>query len=355
MGLFDKDRDLTKPPEQIELMVDASAQGLKVEDVLIRLDSFLALHLKWRSRSSLKQLIKEGWVHVDASTPERPAGTGVLSLETRSGRKLRHGSRVVVVIPPNLRQAPTGDIDTNLTVLYEDETCLVLDKPAPLAVHATSRYLNDNLILRVHAKYSEAISAGEMSPRLCHRLDRETSGALLVAKSHQAHAELSRQFVDREVEKRYFAIVHGRVHLESGSCDHPIGSSRTSAIKLKMGCIADGQESRTDWSVVERVPGFTLVECELFTGRQHQIRVHLAALGHSIVGDKLYGDDEMIFQRAADGQLTEEDHATLLISRQALHHHRLGFTSPSTRERVVAESPLPLELRTFLDEQGAES
>jgi RluA family pseudouridine synthase len=355
MGLFDKDRDLTKPPEQIELMVDASAQGLKVEDVLIRLDSFLALHLKWRSRSSLKQLIKEGWVQVDASTPERPAGTGELSIETRSGKKLRHGSRVVVVIPPNLRQAPTGDVDTNLEVLYEDEACLVVDKPAPLAVHATSRYLNDNLILRVHAKYSEAIGEGKMTPRLCHRLDRETSGALLVAKAHEAHAELSRQFVEREVEKRYYAIVHGRVSLESGSCDHPIGSSRTSTIKLKMGCIADGQESRTDWRVVERAHGFTLLECELFTGRQHQIRVHLAGLGHSIVGDKLYGADEMIFQRATDDQLTEEDRMTLLIGRQALHHYRLGFTSPATGERVLVESPLPLELRTFLDEQGVES
>lgn len=355
MGLFDKDRDLTKPPEQIELMVDASAQGLKVEDVLIRLDSFLALHLKWRSRSSLKQLIKEGWVHVDASTPERPKGTGELSLETRSGRKLRHGSRVVVIIPPNLRQAPTGDVDTNLDVLYEDEACLVINKPAPLAVHATSRYLNDNLILRVHAKYSEAISEGEMSPRLCHRLDRETSGALLVAKAHSVHAELSRQFLEREVEKRYYAIVHGRVSPQSGTCDHPIGSSRTSSINLKMACIADGQESRTDWRVVERAQGFTLVECELFTGRQHQIRVHLAALGHSIVGDKLYGEDEMVFQRAVDDQLTEEDRSTLLLERQALHHHRLGFTSPATGERVIVESPLPTELREFFDQQGAES
>ena len=355
MGLFEKDRDLTKPAEQIELLVDASAQGLKVEDVLIRLDSFLALHLKWRSRSSLKQLIKDGWVHVDASTPERPKGTGELSKETRSGRKLRHGSRVVVVIPPELRQVPTGDVDTNLEVLYEDAACLVINKPAPLAVHATSRYLNDNLILRVHAKYSEEISAGRMSPRLCHRLDRETSGALLVAKEHGAHTELSRQFEEREVEKLYYAIVHGRVESQSGTCVQPIGSSRTSTINLKMACIADGQESRTDWRVIERAHGFTLVECELFTGRQHQIRVHLAALGHSIVGDKLYGEDEMIFQRAVDGELTEADHAALFLNRQALHHHHLEFTSPASGERVVVESPLPSELREFLEAQGVES
>ncbi|MDE0892754.1 MAG: RluA family pseudouridine synthase [Planctomycetota bacterium] len=352
MGLFSKDRDLTKPPEQIELKVDASALGLKVEDVLIRLDSFLAMHLKWRSRSSLKTLVKEGWVHVDASTPERPMGTGELTLEKRSGRKLRHGSRVVVVIPPDLRQAPIKDVDTNLTVIYEDDACLVLEKPAPLAVHATSRYLNDNLILRVHAKYSDAIAEGRMAPRLCHRLDRETSGAVLVAKTLPAHAELARQFEEREVEKHYFAIVHGEVAAESGSCDHPIGSSRTSTIRLKMACAADGQESRTDWRVVERALRFTLLECELFTGRQHQIRLHLAALGHSIVGDKLYGDDEMIFQRAADDELTEADHAALLLERHALHHHRLAFTSPSTGERVVAMSPLPTVLRDFFDERA---
>ena len=119
MGLFGKDRDLTQPQDRVELLVDASALGERVEDVSIRLDSFLARHLKWRSRSSLKELVRDGWVYVDASTPERPEGTGELKLETRSGRKLRHGSRVVIVIPPENRQAPPEDIDTDLTVLYE--------------------------------------------------------------------------------------------------------------------------------------------------------------------------------------------------------------------------------------------
>ena len=139
MGLFGKDRDLTQALEQVELMVDASALGQRVEDVSIRLDSFLARHLKWRSRSSLKELVKDGWVHVDASTPEHPEGVGELSLETRAGRRLRHGSRVVVVIPPELRQAPATDVDTNLTVLHEDDSCVAVEKPAPLAVHPTAR------------------------------------------------------------------------------------------------------------------------------------------------------------------------------------------------------------------------
>ena len=352
MGLFGKERDLTQPLKQVELMVDASALGERVEDVSIRLDSFLARHLKWRSRSSLKALVKDGWVHVDASTPDRPEGTGELRRETRSGRRLRHGSRVVVVIPPEHRQAPPTDVDANLTVLYEDDSCVVVDKPAPLAVHPTARYLNDSLLLRVHAMYSDAVQAGELSPRLCHRLDRETSGALLVAKNATEHAELSRQFEEREVEKRYLAIVHGAVDGDAGTCDHPVGPSRTSSIRLKMACIADGQVCRTDWRVLERVRDLTLLECELFTGRQHQIRVHLAGLGHPIVGDKLYGEDELIFQRAADDELTDEDREYLLLDRQALHHHHLAFTSPATGARVVVESPLPGELREFLDQRA---
>jgi len=355
MGLFGKDRDLTQPLERVELVVDASALGERVEDVSIRLDAFLARHLKWRSRSSLKELVKGGWVLVDASTPAHPEGSGELRCETRHGKRLRHGSRVVVVIPPEHRQAPLADIDTDLRVLYEDEACVAVEKPAPLAVHPTARYLSDSLLLRIHAMYSDALRAGELSPRLCHRLDRETSGVLLVAKRAAAHAQLSRQFEEREVEKRYLAIVHGSVDGDSGTCDHPIGPSRTSAIRLKMACIADGQVCRTDWKVLERFRDSTLLECELFTGRQHQIRVHLAGLGHPIVGDKLYGADEMVFQRAADDELTDEDRKSLLLDRQALHHHRLAFTSPASGERVVVESPLPEELRAFLDQQaGAE-
>ncbi|MCH2102383.1 MAG: RluA family pseudouridine synthase [Planctomycetes bacterium] len=349
MGLFGKDRDLTQPQDRVELLVDASALGERVEDVSIRLDSFLARHLKWRSRSSLKELVRDGWVYVDASTPERPEGTGELKLETRSGRKLRHGSRVVIVIPPENRQAPPEDIDTDLTVLYEDSACVAVMKPAPLAVHPTARYLNDSLLLRLHAMYSEEMSAGGARPRLCHRLDRETSGVLLVAKGAAEHAELSRQFEDREVEKRYLAVVHGVPQAEAGTCDHPIGPSRTSSIRLKMACVADGQESRTDWRVLERFGDRALLECELFTGRQHQIRVHLAGIGHPIIGDKLYGEDETIFQRAADDELTDADHAQLVIDRQALHHHQLSFTTPATGERVTVESPLPAALRALLD------
>jgi 23S rRNA pseudouridine1911/1915/1917 synthase len=259
---------------------------------------------------------------------------------------------VVVIIPPESRQVPPTDIDTDLEILYEDEACVAVMKPAPLAVHPTVRYLNDSLLLRVHARYSEEMQSGGVSPRLCHRLDRETSGVLLVAKGAAAHAEISRQFEDREVEKLYLAVVHGSPKEDSGTCDHPIGSSRTSSIRLKMACIADGQESRTDWRVLERVGAFTLLECELFTGRQHQIRVHLAGLGHPIVGDKLYGEDEEIFQRATDDELTEADHEHLIIDRQALHHRSLSFTSPATGERVTAESPLPEELRALIDLPG---
>jgi RluA family pseudouridine synthase len=360
--LFPRDRDLSRPLEQIELAVRASDFGLPAEEVELRLDQFLARHMPWRSRSSVQELIRGGYVLVDAATPDQPRGSGAAAIEKRPGRKLRHGTRVVLVIPPELR-VPLGeravgvehhadDQFDELAVLYRDAACMAVDKPAMLAVHPSGRHLSDTLIQRVHRMLGTADAARAGRPRLAHRLDRETSGAILIGMEPRSHSELMRQFEEREVEKEYLAIVRGAPEEEGGRIELPLGPARGSRIQLKVAVQLDGLSALTEWRVVRRVPGYTLLACRIATGRQHQIRVHLEAIGHPIVGDKLYGYDEGLFQKAADGTLTPEDYRVLELPRQALHSHRLAFTSPATGQRAEAISPLAADLQRFLDERG---
>jgi len=328
-------------------MVDASFLRLPVEDVHVRLDQFLALHLTWRSRSSIQTLIKGEYVLVEAPRP----GTAKAEVETRPGRKLIHGTRVVVVIPEELRTTVAPSASSELDVLYEDEEVLAVDKPAGLVVHPSGRYLGDTLIQRVHARYKDQIEAQKMAPRLCHRLDKETSGIVLIGKRSVSHANVTQQFEDRKVTKEYLAIVKYATDEDLGRIELGLAPSRTSRIGLKMAVASDGLPSHTDWEVVTRYHGYTLVKCRLHTGRQHQIRVHLAAIGHPVIGDKLYGPDDAYFERAIDGDLTADDYRALELPRQALHNHRLVFETPAGGKVVEVISPLAPDLREFLDEK----
>ncbi|MCY3001023.1 MAG: RluA family pseudouridine synthase [Planctomycetota bacterium] len=348
LRLLKKDRDLSKPLEQVELLVRASDLQERREDVELRLDRFLGLHMHWRSRTSIQALIRDGYVYVDVTSPDRPNGTGELVQETRPGRRLRDRTRVLVVVPEELRVDLTMVVDTELVLLHEDEDVLAVDKPPMLPVHPSGRHLADTLIQRVHARYGADKLERESRPRLAHRIDRETSGIVLIGMHPEAHAELRRQFEEHEVGKEYLAIVRGSPTQDSGTVNDPIGSARGSSIGLKMACRPDGDEARTDWKVLERRRGCSLVHCRLFTGRQHQIRVHLESIGHPLVGDKLYGYGEHYFQKYNDGELTPEDLAVLELPRQALHHHRLTFTHPRTGAAMAIESPLARDLAEFL-------
>lgn len=348
MRLLPKDRDLSKPLEKVELSVRASDLRMRAEDVEIRLDRFLALHMQWRSRTSVQNLIHEGYVYVDVSSPDKPNGSGEYALETRPGRRLRDRTRVLVIVPEGLRVNVMPVLDDTLGVLFEDQDLLAVDKPPMLPVHPSGRHLSDTLIQRVHARYGADQLERDARPRLCHRLDRETSGIVLVGLHPRAHSEVRRQFEEHEVEKEYLAIVQGAPQQEYGTVDLPIGSARGSAIGLKMACRPDGDQARTDWRVLERRRGCSLVRCKLFTGRQHQIRVHMEAIGHPLVGDKLYGYGEEFFQKYNDDELTPDDIAKLELPRQALHHCRLALTHPRTGERVEIASGLPPDLVAFL-------
>ncbi|MFT7670279.1 MAG: 23S rRNA pseudouridine1911/1915/1917 synthase [Planctomycetota bacterium] len=348
MGLFPTDRDLNTPPEELEIWVRASSFGLRPEELNIRLDAFLSGHLKWRSRSSIQRLIKDGWTYVETAAAGRLSNGARPPQENRPGRRLRDGARIVVVIPPESRLPVPENTSSEMEILYEDEDAIAINKPALLPVHPSGRHHSDTLIQRVHYRYRESHLEKGIAPRLCHRLDRETSGIVLVAKNPDAHVQLAMQFENRKVEKEYLAVVWGEPEELSGSITMPIGPSRVSQVRLKMAVGSDGLDSRTDWNLIRSYGDCSLVSCQLFTGRQHQIRVHMAAIGHAVVGDKLYGPDENYFCKQADGVLTGEDLKVLELPRHALHNHRLVFTSSVTGEAVEVVSPLPSDLREHL-------
>jgi len=350
MGLFPKDRDLNRTLEELDLELSASTFREKADGFQMRLDHFLAHHLSWRSRTSIQELVRDGWVAVDAATPDHPRGRGELSTEKRPGRRLGHGSKVRITIPPESRRLLEVEGAGEVEVIYEDEAVLAVDKPPLVPVHPSGRHFHDTLIQRVHARFATEVRDGLLAPRLCHRLDRETSGIVLIAKDRRSHTLVSGQFEERYVDKEYLAIVHGVMREDAGELDMALGPATSSRIRLKMAVRADGLPSRTDFEVVERLERVTLVRCRLFTGRQHQIRVHLASIGHPLVGDKLYGEDEGVFERAAEGELGPDDLARLELPRHALHHAQLGFRTPDGSRRVVIESRLAPDLEQYLRE-----
>lgn len=349
MGLYGKERDLSRTTTQVVLRVDASAFGSRHDEFEMRLDAFLAHHLSWRSRSSVQELVRDGFVLVDGSTPDKPQGTGTPVKDTRPGRKIRHGSTVVVVIPEELRAPVTNADFGSVSVLHEDSAVIVVDKPPGMPVHPSGRYLSDTLIQRVHAIYGAGYELEQGgAPRLCHRIDKDTSGVVVVGRHPEAHMDVRRQFEERQVEKEYLALVYGVPERDAGVVDYPIGQSKVSRIDLKMAVLADGQPCRTEWRVVERGVDCALVACKPVTGRQHQIRLHLSAIGHAIVGDKLYGPDEELFEKALEGRLDERDMELLGLPRQALHAHRIVFRTPATGGRIEVVAPLPRDMADYL-------
>jgi 23S rRNA pseudouridine1911/1915/1917 synthase len=351
MGLFPRDRNLARPLEQVELSVRASDFRKAPQDVQVRLDAFLKLRLPWRSRASVQRLIQDGFVLVAPAAPGLEPSEAPPEVERRAARLLRHGALVVVVIPPELRLPGKLADPGALVILYEDEDVVAVDKPAGQAVHPSGRHLTGTLIQDVHARYSQGAELA-VPVRLCHRIDKETSGIVLLAKGARAHRQIRKQFERGTIDKEYLALVHGSPGEDEGAIDLPLGPARASQVRMKIAVRPDGAEAHTLWRVLERRGGFALLACRLLTGRQHQIRVHLAAIGHPLVGDKLYGADEELFLRSARRELDEHDLSRLRLSRHALHSHRLAWISPSLGERREVTSPLPEDLRAFLERAG---
>jgi 23S rRNA pseudouridine1911/1915/1917 synthase len=294
-----------------------------------RLDAWLARQLPALSRSRLQALIEEGHVLLDGA-------------RARPSARLRPGEAVRVHVPAPIPAEPQPE-DIPVAVVHEDAHLLVVNKPAGLVVHpgaGTSRGTLVNALLR-HVRDLSGVG-GVLRPGIVHRLDRGTSGLLVVAKDDETHRALVRQFAGRTVEKEYVALVLGNPPGASGEIDSPIG--RDPVHRKKMAVRAPrGREARTSWRVEERFDGAALLRVRIHTGRTHQIRVHLASIGHPVAGDPVYGGKRTLSSRRGAAR-----EAFASLERPALHAARLAFTHPATGERLAFEAPLPADLESVL-------
>jgi 23S rRNA pseudouridine1911/1915/1917 synthase len=238
---------------------------------------------------------------------------------------------------------PEPDTPLDFGVVHDDGRLLVVDKPAGLPIHPTARYYAHTFTTIARARYPD----WKIDP--AHRLDRETSGLLACGTAPEWTKALKRSFADGRVEKRYLALTEGWPADDRFEVDAPLALTLQSAVRVRMHVHAEGQASRTAFQVLERRTApdgarIALLSCEPRTGRQHQIRAHLLHAGTPIVGDKIYGRDELIFDRFTKRALTPEDHATLRLPRQALHASRLTIPHPATGVPITLESPLPPDL-----------
>ena len=291
-----------------------------------RLDTFLAAALPGHSRSQLQRLIKDGHV------------TGIKGL--RASTPVKAGQRVVVDLPaPEPTTAVAEDLP--LTILYEDADVVVIDKPAGMVVHPGAGHSSGTLVnaLLHHVDDLSGVG-GELRPGIVHRLDRGTSGVMIAAKNDAAHQELSRQFHDREVEKEYIALVWGLV--QAGKrIEAPIGRDPNDRQKMSTRARrARSAVTRVTWALNLR--GVSLIHVVIATGRTHQIRVHLSAIGHPIVGDPTYGG---VHRHVAD-----DVRAVQRLERPFLHAASLKFTHPTDKRVMEFESPLPPDLQSVIDD-----
>ena len=287
-----------------------------------RLDRWLTDRLPELSRARLQALIASGHVRVDGKTP-------------KAAHRLRAGETVEVEIPPPAPEELVPE-PSALQILYEDEHVLVLDKPAGLVVHPGAGHARGTLAaaLLAHAPGIAGVG-GPRRPGIVHRLDKDTSGLLVVAKTKTAYDALVAELGRRDVTRRYLAIVHGRVGAAAGVVDKPIGRHPHDRVKMAVRPAGRGKRAVTRYRVLERFVGFTLLEASLETGRTHQIRVHLASLGHPVAGDPVYGG-------------RRRPPLPVPIDGYALHAAALAFTHPVTGRRVEFASPLPARMERFL-------
>ncbi|MEQ8846424.1 RluA family pseudouridine synthase [Botrimarina sp.] len=308
------------------------------DDAGQRLDAALATRAERLSRTLLKRAITAGAVAVNG----RP--------QTKPSYRLEEGDVVAVEAVPLPDEGPRPEA-IPLDVLYEDDDLVVVDKPPGMVVHPAKGHWGGTLVAALAHRFGDALSSagGPHRPGVVHRLDRDTSGVIVVAKHDVAHASLAAQFADRTTEKVYLAIVLGEPDRDADVVDEPIGPHPH--VREKMAIRRDHAYARpalTTFAVVERLRRCSLLRVTPKTGRTHQIRVHLAHAGHPVLCDKQYGGRSRITASELDGRTALPDDAALL-QRQALHAFRLGVDHPTTGARLTFEAALPDDMRRVLD------
>ena len=319
------------------------------ESVGQRLDQFLVAQLDGVSRSRVQLLLDQGDVQVNGAQP-------------KASLKLRGGEQVVVTGEPH--PAPLKAIAENIAlhVVFEDEHMAVVNKPAGMMVHAGAGASDDErnrgtlvnaLLYRFNALSS---SGGELRPGIVHRLDKDTSGLIVIAKNDRAHTAMAELFSSRRIHKTYIALVHGHVERDRGSVTASIGRDPIRRTRMTTRPTENARTAVSHYEVVERLTTrfgkFTLVRVRIESGRTHQIRVHMASIGYPVVGDTLYGAAGQLVDQAAmqtgKSRSSRAQAERLRLGRNFLHAARLEFLHPFTKKEMVMEAPLPAELTAFL-------
>lgn len=304
-----------------------------------RLDSFLAERVPELSRTRIQELVREGRVSVNGRIG-------------KASHRIAEGERIEIEVLP--RPAPAAQPeDLPLEFLYEDADFVVVNKPAGMVVHAGAGHSRGTLVNALLHRLGKLSTSGDaLRPGIVHRLDRDTSGAMVVARNEQAHENLAEQFRSRKVRKIYLALVHGKMPRDSGTIALPISRDprRRTRMTARESPQGRARHARTDWRVVARLENCTLVEATLHTGRTHQIRAHFAAIGHPIVGDTLYGAPAILTARRADSRQASGGRNLPQLERYFLHAARLGFSHPSSGSWVEVPAPLPKNLRVYFEQ-----
>jgi 23S rRNA pseudouridine1911/1915/1917 synthase len=284
----------------------------------LRIDKFLSEQLPDQSRSYLQKLLKEGNVTVNEKT-------------VKANYKVQLSDTVKLELPePECPDILPEDIP--LDILYEDEDVLIINKPKGMVVHPSAGHYTHTVVNAVMFHCKEHLSGinGVMRPGIVHRIDMDTTGAIVICKNDMAHQSLAKQLKDKTNTREYVALVHGNIKEDSGTIDAPLGRSKVD--RKKQAVVKDGRNAVTHFEVLKRYGDYTLVKCVLETGRTHQIRVHMKYIGHPLVGDQLYGPRK-----------------TLGNSGQFLHAEKLGFIHPRTNEYLEFTAPLPENFKKLLE------
>lgn len=312
---------MTSHPGTLSFQADEADEG-------VRLDAYLAARIDGWSRARLQRLIDEQDVLVNGKA-------------VKASHKLRAKDEIEVELTP----APSANFipeDIPLEIVYEDDHLVVVNKPAGLVVHPAAGVYSGTLANALAYHFQQLSNAGSIRPGIVHRLDKDTSGLLVVAKTESGHENLADQFRAREVFKSYVALVYGVVKEESGRIEQPI--ARDPRNRTRMAVVAGGRGALSLFKVRRRYDSFTLVDVELKTGRTHQIRVHLSWLRHPVVADELYSGGRA-------NNLDVRLRALIRrLNRQFLHAEQLGFRHPETGDPMRFTAPLPAELALMLDE-----
>ena len=303
---------------------------IETEDTGKRFDAFLSEKIENRSRSKLKKLIDDGDATVNQET-------------VKSSYKVRLGDEIEI----ELTELPAKDFapeDIALEIVYEDKFLAVINKPSGMVVHPGAGISGGTLANAIahHFKLQANDSKYENRVGIVHRLDKDTSGLLVVAKTDEIHEQLSEQFREREVFKSYVALVHGAIEANEGTIDQPIAREKHN--RTRMAIRSHGRSALSLWKVRRKFEKFTLLNVETKTGRTHQIRVHLASINHPVVGDETYnsGRDKTVKDLAARQAIAD-------LNRFFLHAERLHFTHPQTSERLEFYQPMPPELKGLIE------